>query len=118
LRFSFTLFTAGLITDFAYPIWHAPLLDLQLENLDEDLECYLRPVSFVLPSHFCGVVLFLIDHFISRVLALSEKQCEKRAAESVQVAKIVELEVVARSQADKITELEATCNDLKCEKAK
>jgi uncharacterized coiled-coil protein SlyX len=34
------------------------------------------------------------------------------------VDKIAELEAVARSQADKITELEATCADLKCEKDK
>jgi hypothetical protein len=44
------------------------------------------------------------------------KQCEKRAAESVQVAKITELEVVMRSQADKIVELEAAYVDLKHEK--
>jgi hypothetical protein len=63
-------------------------------------------------------VLVLIDYFISQVLALSEKQREKRAAELVQVAKIAEMEVVARSQADKITVLEATCTDLKHEKDK
>jgi uncharacterized coiled-coil protein SlyX len=34
------------------------------------------------------------------------------------VAKIAELEVVARSQADIITELEATCADFKREKDK
>jgi uncharacterized coiled-coil protein SlyX len=71
-----------------------------------------------LSPHFYVVVLVLIDCFISQALALSEKQREKRAAESVQVAKIVELEVVVRSQADKITELETTCGDLKCEKDK
>jgi uncharacterized coiled-coil protein SlyX len=71
-----------------------------------------------LPSHFHVVTLVLIDYLISQVLALSGKQREKRAAESAQVAKIVELEVVSRSQADKITELEVTCTDLKCEKDK
>jgi uncharacterized coiled-coil protein SlyX len=49
------------------------------------------------------------------VLALSEKQ---RVAESAQVAKIAKLEEVARPQADRITELEATCTDFKCEKDK
>jgi hypothetical protein len=34
------------------------------------------------------------------------------------VAKIAELEVVARSQDDRITELETTCADFKCEKDK
>jgi predicted nuclease with TOPRIM domain len=34
------------------------------------------------------------------------------------VTKITELEVVARSQVDKIAELEVTCGDLKCEKDK
>jgi hypothetical protein len=63
-----------------------------LENLDEDLEYYLHRVSFVLLSHFDVVVLILIDYSISQVLALSGKQCEKRAIESVQMAKIAELE--------------------------
>jgi hypothetical protein len=35
-----------------------------------------------------------------------------------QVGKIAELEVVARSQANKITKLEAMCGDLKSEKDK
>jgi uncharacterized coiled-coil protein SlyX len=34
------------------------------------------------------------------------------------VAKIAELEVVARSQDDRIAELETTCADIKCEKDK
>jgi uncharacterized coiled-coil protein SlyX len=63
-------------------------------------------------------VLVLIDCFILQALALSGKQCEKRVTKSMQVAKIVELEVVARSQADRITELEATCTDFKREKDK
>jgi hypothetical protein len=45
------------------------------------------------------------------VLLLSEKQRERRVPESAQVTKIAELEVVARLQADRITELEATCAD-------
>jgi hypothetical protein len=77
-----------------------PLLDLLLENLDEDLEYCLRRVSFVLLSHFGIVVLILIDYFISQALTLSRKQCEKRAMESAQMAKIAELEVVTRSQAN------------------
>jgi hypothetical protein len=50
------------------------------------------------------------------VLALSEKWCEERANESAQLAKMAELEGVIKSQADKITELEATHADLKREK--
>jgi uncharacterized coiled-coil protein SlyX len=52
------------------------------------------------------------------MLALLGKQRENRAVESAQMAMIVELEVVTRSQADKIAELEATCTNLKCEKDK
>jgi hypothetical protein len=40
--------------------------DLLLENLHEDLEYCLRRVSFVLPSHFCAVVLVLIDFLFPR----------------------------------------------------
>jgi hypothetical protein len=46
------------------------------------------------------------------------KQCERWVIESVQVAKIAELEQVARSQADRIMELEATCADFRREKDK
>jgi uncharacterized coiled-coil protein SlyX len=46
------------------------------------------------------------------------KQREKRVVESTQVAKIAELEQMARSQADRITELEATCIDFKHENDK
>jgi hypothetical protein len=42
------------------------------------------------------------------VLALSGKQRDKRVAKSAQMAKVAELEVVARSQADRIAKLEAT----------
>jgi hypothetical protein len=91
---------------------------LLLKNLDEDLEYYLCHVSFVLLLHFDVVVLVLIDYSILHAFALSEKKHEKRAAESAQMAKIAELEVVMRSHADKIIELEATCADLKREKDK
>jgi hypothetical protein len=50
------------------------------------------------------------------VLALSEKQCAKRATELAQVAKNAELEVLVRSQAEKFTELEMTYVDLKHDK--
>jgi hypothetical protein len=89
-----------------------------LKNLDEDLEYCLCHVSFVLLLHFDVVVLVLIDYSILHAFALSEKKREKRAAESAQMAKIAELEVVMRSHADKIVELEATCADLKREKDK
>jgi uncharacterized coiled-coil protein SlyX len=63
-------------------------------------------------------MLVLIDCFISQVLALSEKQREKRVAELAQVVRIAKLEVVARSQADRITELESTCAEFKYEEDK
>jgi hypothetical protein len=47
----------------------------------------------------------LISCLHSQALALSEKQCEKRAAKSVQAAKSVELEALMKSQAEKIAEL-------------
>jgi hypothetical protein len=80
----------------------------------------------VLPSShkFCFASAFLCCRacsnwlFISQTLALSENQREKRVADSAQVAKIAELKVVARSQAERITELEATRTDFKCEKDK
>jgi predicted nuclease with TOPRIM domain len=51
-------------------------------------------------------------------LALLGKQHEKRATESAQMAKIAELEVVMRSQTDKIVELEVAYTNLKREKDK
>jgi hypothetical protein len=78
---------------------------LPLENLDEDLECCLHHVSLILPSYFHVIVPALIDCSISQVLALSEEQHAKRAAESVHVAKIAVLEVLVRSQAEKIARL-------------
>jgi hypothetical protein len=59
------------MTAFSDPAWLAPLLDLSLENLDEDLEYCLHHISFVLLLHFYIVVLVLIDYFISQALALS-----------------------------------------------
>jgi hypothetical protein len=50
------------------------------------------------------------------VLALSEKQHVKRAAESVHVVKNAKLEVLVRSQDEKIAKLETTYADLKREK--
>jgi hypothetical protein len=47
---------------------------------------------------------------------LSKKQRAKRAAESTQVAKNAELEVLVRSQAEKIIELETAYADLKRDK--
>jgi hypothetical protein len=70
--------------------------------------------KFCFSPYFYVVVLVLIDYFISQALALSEKQSEKRVADSAWVAKVAELEVVVRSQADKIAELKVTCTDLKC----
>jgi hypothetical protein len=46
----------------------------------------------------------------------AEKQRAKRATESAQIAKNAELEVLVRSQAKKITELETAYADLKHEK--
>jgi uncharacterized coiled-coil protein SlyX len=77
-----------------------------------DLEYCLHRVSFVLPS-FYSVMLILIDCVTSQTLAPLERRHEKRGAELALMAKIMELEVVTRSQADKITELEATCANLK-----
>jgi hypothetical protein len=72
----------ALITSFADPVQLAASLDLLLESIDEDLEYSLHRISFVLPPHFSTIVLILIDLFILQALALSEKQCEKRVAES------------------------------------
>jgi hypothetical protein len=73
-------------------------------------------------SIFCFVFIFscYCTHsdrlFNLDTLALSEKLRAKRASESAQVVKNVELEVVMRSQAKKITELEMAYADLKCQK--
>jgi hypothetical protein len=47
-----------------------------------------------------------------------EQQRERMVAESAQMGKIAELEVVARAQADRISELEVTCADFKHEMEK
>jgi hypothetical protein len=85
------------------------------ENLDE-LEHCLRHVSFVLPSYFCAVVLVLIGWLFSQALVLLEDRCKKRVTESARAAKSAELEVLMKSQAEKITHPEKPCADLKWEK--
>jgi hypothetical protein len=47
---------------------------------------------------------------------LLKKQCEKRVTESAQAAKNAELEVLTKSQAEKITELETAYTDLQRER--
>jgi hypothetical protein len=84
--------------------------------LYEELERYLWHVGFSLPSYLRVIVLALIGCLFSQVLALSESQREKRTAESAWTAKNVELEVLANSQAEKITELEAAYANPKHEK--
>jgi hypothetical protein len=84
--------------------------------LDGELEHCLQHISFALPSYFHVIVLTLIGCLFSQALTLSKSQHEKRTAESMQVAKNAELEVLANSQAEKIVELEAACVDLKGEK--
>jgi hypothetical protein len=74
--FSFTFVTSGPDNYFAGAAQPPPLLNLPLENLDEDLECCLHHVSFVLPSYFHAIVLILID------CSMSKKQRAQRAAES------------------------------------
>jgi hypothetical protein len=101
---------------FTGAIQPPPSLDFPLGDLSESLESCLRDVNFVLPSYFHAFVLALIDCSILQALALSEKQCVERAIESAQIAKNTELEVLVRSEAEKITELETAYANLKCEK--
>jgi hypothetical protein len=91
-------------------------LDVPLEDLGESLESCLHHVSFVLPSYFHAFVLTLIDYLISQALALLEKQRIERVVESAQIAKNAKLEVLVRSQAEKIIEHETAYADLKREK--
>jgi hypothetical protein len=84
--------------------------------LDKDLESCLHRVSFVLPLYFHAIVLVLIDCSILEELALSGKQCARRADELAQVVKNAELDVLVKSQAEKISELETAYADLKHEK--
>jgi hypothetical protein len=60
-------------------------------------------------------VLGLIVPLFLLALALSESQWEKRTAELALAAKSAELEVVARSQVERIAELETACTNLKHE---
>jgi predicted nuclease with TOPRIM domain len=76
----------------------------------------LHRVSFVLPLYFHAIVLVLIDCSILEELALSGKQCARRADELAQVVKNAELDVLVKSQAEKISELETAYADLKHEK--
>jgi hypothetical protein len=84
--------------------------------LDKDLESCLHRVSFVLPLYFHAIVLVLIGCSILEELALSGKQCARRADELAQVVKNAELDVLVKSQAEKISELETAYADLKHEK--
>jgi uncharacterized protein YlxW (UPF0749 family) len=87
-----------------------------LENLDKELEHYLRRVSFMLPSYFHAAVLVLVGLLFLQTLMLSEDQCKKWVAESARTARNEELEALVKSQDEKITQLETTCADLKREK--
>jgi hypothetical protein len=61
-------------------------------------------------------VFVLIGGLFQHALVLSENLRMKKAAESVQTTRNAELEALVKSQAEKITELEATYADLKREK--
>jgi uncharacterized coiled-coil protein SlyX len=118
LHFSFTIFTTGPDNFFCKSYSACTLAGFATGGPRR------RPGVLPLSRKFCFASAFLHCRacsnqlFILQVLALLEKQHEKRVAESAQVVKIVELEVVARSQADRIAELEVTCTDFKCEKDK
>jgi hypothetical protein len=88
-------------------------MELPLDRLDEDLERCLQHVSFGLVFTFsCYYALSLIDCPLLQSLVLSEKRHEKRATELVHTARNVELEMLAKSQAEKIAKLETTYTDL------
>jgi DNA repair exonuclease SbcCD ATPase subunit len=87
-----------------------------LENLDEELEHFLCRVSFVLPLYFHAVVLILIGKLFPHALMLSEDQHKRWVTASARAAKSAELEVLVKSQAEKIAQLEKACADLKREK--
>jgi hypothetical protein len=57
-------------------------------------------------------MLSLIDCPLLQSLVLSEKRREKRATELVHTARNVELEMLAKSLAEKIAKLETTYTDL------
>jgi hypothetical protein len=114
--FSLTFVIVDPDSCFTGAVRPSPSLDFPLEDLDKSLESYLCHVSFVLPSYFHTFVLALIDCSISQALALLEKQHVERVIESTQIAKNVELEVLVKSQAEKIAKLEAAYANLKREK--
>jgi hypothetical protein len=116
--FSFAFVTAGPDNYFTGAALPPSSLDFPMEDLDEGLESCLHRISFVLPSYsyFYAIVLVLIDCSTSQTLAMLEKQCTRRAAESAQVTKNVELEALVRSQAENIIELETAYKDLKRDK--
>jgi hypothetical protein len=86
---------------------------MTLENLDDELEHFLHHVSLMLPSYFCVVVLVLIGQLFSQALMLFEDQCKRWVTESAQAAKNAKEEVLVKSQANKIAQLEKDCADLK-----
>jgi hypothetical protein len=79
---------------------------LTLENLEEELEHCLCRVSFVVPLYFCASVLILIGRIFSQALVLSEDNCKRRMTESAWAAKSAELEVLAKFQAEKTSQLQ------------
>jgi hypothetical protein len=89
---------------------------LTLENLDAELEHCLCRVSFMLPSYFHDVVLVLIGWLFLQALMLLEDQRKRWMIVSARVAKSAELEVLVKSQAEKIAHLKKACADLKREK--
>jgi hypothetical protein len=89
---------------------------LTLENLDAELEHCLCHVSFMLPSYFHAVVLVLIGWLFLQALMLLEDQRKRWMIVSARVAKSAELEVLVKSQAEKIAQLKKACADLKREK--
>jgi hypothetical protein len=58
----------------------------------------------------------LIGRLFSQALVLLEDQHKKWVTESAWAARSAELEVLVKSQAEKIAQLETTCGDLKREK--
>jgi hypothetical protein len=78
------------------------------------MECYLQCVSFALCLYSDVMVLVLIGRFFQQ--SLPENVQRKKVAESVQAARHVELEVLVKSQVEKIAELKVAYADLKREK--
>jgi hypothetical protein len=65
LCFSFAFVTTGPNNYFTGVARPPPSLDFLLEDLDKNMESYLRRISFVLPLYFHAFVLALIDCLIS-----------------------------------------------------